>query len=303
VQSGPQGHPPSESDFLKSEEGQNKIASGIASGVCSYYGKSCGGGEPPPPAKGWFKGVVYKNPNLDDRIPGALVTLNTGASVVASDQGYWEFELPPGEYTATATAPGYLPGSSTRTVTAGQDVWGSIGLDPQPVAVDSDGDGVTDDKDNCPTMQNPMQEDDDGDGIGNPCDAPPPPPDADGDGVPDGNDNCPDKPNPGQKDSDGDGIGDACDDTPLPVEDVRQEPDVQEDPGAPEPAAADEPGPDPGGGEKECPDKVKCPGCDCECADSGCSAGPLARAAGPGWLLALLPLLLAARRRPRGNDR
>ncbi|MBM4355350.1 MAG: N-acetylmuramoyl-L-alanine amidase, partial [Deltaproteobacteria bacterium] len=55
--SGPQGHPPSESNFLKSADGQNKIAAGIATGACAYFGKSCSG-NPPPPAKGWYKGVV-----------------------------------------------------------------------------------------------------------------------------------------------------------------------------------------------------------------------------------------------------
>ena len=39
--------------------------------------------------------------------------------------------------------------------------------------VDSDGDGVGDDVDNCPAVANPGQEDSDGDGIGDACDAPP----------------------------------------------------------------------------------------------------------------------------------
>ncbi len=130
-QTGYQGHPPSESDFLKSAAGQQLIANGLASGVCSYFGWSCGGGVVVPPVqKGWFKGVVYQAPDMADRIPGALVVLNTGASVIASSTGYWEFELEPGTYTATATADGYQPNSSTRTVVAGQEVWGSIGLTP-----------------------------------------------------------------------------------------------------------------------------------------------------------------------------
>lgn len=58
--------------------------------------------------------------------------------------------------------------------------------------VDSDGDGICDDVDNCPAVPNPGQEDRDGDGVGDVCD------------------NCPDKANADQKDSDGDGIGDAC---------------------------------------------------------------------------------------------
>jgi len=58
---------------------------------------------------------------------------------------------------------------------------------------DSDGDGVPDSVDNCPSDYNPGQDDYDGDGIGDACD------------------NCPDDPNPGQEDTDGDGLGDACD--------------------------------------------------------------------------------------------
>jgi len=137
TQSGPKGHPPSESAFLKSAEGQQKIAAGLAAGICSYFGKTCGGGVVPPIQTGFFKGVVYRAPDMDDRIPGALVVLDTGQSVVANQKGYWEFELQPGTYTATAYADGYAPNSSTRTVTAGQDIWGSIGLSPLPAESDA----------------------------------------------------------------------------------------------------------------------------------------------------------------------
>ena len=57
---------------------------------------------------------------------------------------------------------------------------------------DSDGDGVFDGGDNCPTVYNPGQADSDGDGLGDPCD------------------NCPTVYNPDQTDGDGDGIGDVC---------------------------------------------------------------------------------------------
>ena len=50
---------------------------------------------------------------------------------------------------------------------------------------DTDGDGVCDDSDNCPSTPNPSQEDSDGDGLGNVCDTCPNDPnnDADGDGI------------------------------------------------------------------------------------------------------------------------
>ncbi|MCB9551671.1 MAG: hypothetical protein H6705_07265 [Myxococcales bacterium] len=60
-------------------------------------------------------------------------------------------------------------------------------------AVDSDGDGICEQIDNCPTVANPNQDDGDGDFAGDACD------------------NCLGLANPLQADGDGDGIGDACD--------------------------------------------------------------------------------------------
>jgi len=80
----------------------------------------------------------------------------------------------------------------------------------EPEASDIDYDGIPDSEDNCPTVPNPDQEDEDGDGIGDACEEADN--DADDDGVLDEDDNCPHEPNPDQEDTDGDGIGDACDD-------------------------------------------------------------------------------------------
>ncbi len=60
----------------------------------------------------------------------------------------------------------------------------------QPLGGDSDGDGVADDNDNCPDVQNPDQTDSDGNGIGDACDQQQPV-DTDQDGLADNADNCP----------------------------------------------------------------------------------------------------------------
>ncbi|WP_363054133.1 MULTISPECIES: thrombospondin type 3 repeat-containing protein [unclassified Methanoregula] len=80
----------------------------------------------------------------------------------------------------------------------------------------SQGDGIPDACDNCPSVYNPDQIDSDGDGLGNACDncgfvINPGQADADGDGAGDPCDNCPATANPPQTDSDHDGLGDACD--------------------------------------------------------------------------------------------
>ena len=73
-------------------------------------------------------------------------------------------------------------------------------------ALDTDGDGVLDQSDNCRSTSNPDQADGDADGTGDACDS-----DDDNDGVADASDNCPNAVNPDQSDLDGDGVGDFCD--------------------------------------------------------------------------------------------
>jgi hypothetical protein len=69
-------------------------------------------------------------------------------------------------------------------------------------------DGFLDSEDNCPTTFNPLQEDGDGNGIGDACE------DFDADGTVNSWDNCPTISNSRQRDQDGDGRGDVCDTSP-----------------------------------------------------------------------------------------
>ena len=71
---------------------------------------------------------------------------------------------------------------------------------------DSDGDGISNDSDNCPNTSNPDQSDNDQDGVGDVCDT-----DDDNDSFLDDQDNCPNTFNTNQSDIDQDGIGDVCD--------------------------------------------------------------------------------------------
>jgi hypothetical protein len=77
---------------------------------------------------------------------------------------------------------------------------------------DLDGDGSLDDEDNCPTVYNPNQKNNDGDAEGDECDL-----DDDNDGILDVDDVCPFEDGTGQ-DADGDGCIDTIDDLPMVVE-------------------------------------------------------------------------------------
>jgi Ca2+-binding RTX toxin-like protein len=86
-------------------------------------------------------------------------------------------------------------------------------LVPAPEVLDTDGDGVADGVDNCPSVANADQADVNNDGIGDACLMP----DIDSDGVEDAADNCPEAVNPDQADANADGVGDACGESPPVV--------------------------------------------------------------------------------------
>jgi len=75
---------------------------------------------------------------------------------------------------------------------------------------DRDSDGVGDACDNCPALANRNQYDFDNNRVGDACEANNPNADTDGDGIPNGRDNCPTVANADQRDSNQNGVGDAC---------------------------------------------------------------------------------------------
>lgn len=187
--------------------------------------------------QGKLTGLIYEGTNTSARLANATVQVTGGPRVITDATGLYEFDLPPGSWTVTASKAGFVTASVTRTVTAGATIWGSIGLTRVVVPVDTDGDGVTDTADNCPAVANANQRDTDADSDGDACDG-----DDDGDSVPDEDDNCPLISNDTQLDTDRDGLGDACDATVDPIDAGVAEPDAgvepEEDAGVVEPADA-----------------------------------------------------------------
>jgi hypothetical protein len=101
---------------------------------------------------------------------------------------------------------GFEPGAFTRS-DAGGGGGDDSAIDTQTldafVDVDSDGDGVLDGDDNCPTVSNADQRNHDSDPFGDACDR------------------CPHLASPTDPDTDGDGIGDDCDPRPQMAGDTR----------------------------------------------------------------------------------
>jgi Thrombospondin type 3 repeat len=97
---------------------------------------------------------------------------------------------------------------------AGEGICPTLNVTYTAPCVDSDGDGVCNSVDNCPSISNTDQANADNDSLGDACDACPldAQNDVDHDGICGNVDNCPTVANANQWDCDNDGIGDACGD-------------------------------------------------------------------------------------------
>jgi len=86
-----------------------------------------------PAATGVLMGALYTQQDTTRRVANVTVSIG-GRAVVTGADGLYQFTLPPGTYTVTATGQGWLPSSVERTVVAGATVWGSMNLSPDPDA-------------------------------------------------------------------------------------------------------------------------------------------------------------------------
>ena len=118
--------------------------------------------------------------------------------------------VPCGLVSGNECSTGRRPYHSRPAAPAVNPKWVNLELIPQAeVNLSPEGDDAPDAKDDCQTVSNSDQANNDGDALGDACD-----PDDDNDTAPDTSDICPLVFNPLQTDTDQDGVGDACDNRP-----------------------------------------------------------------------------------------
>lgn len=133
---------------------ESAMAASPAEGFPTF---GCAPTPPPAPSTGTLKGKVFAlnpaNPaDMTRVLAGATVKVG-GKTLTTDGAGLYSATLAVGTYAITASASGYQTSSLSRSVTAGQTIWGSIGLavvgvpDSQPpdVAIDAPAAGASSD--------------------------------------------------------------------------------------------------------------------------------------------------------------
>lgn len=138
-------------------------------------------------------------------------SITPDSALIIEDGGQLKFTLMPDVgheiSSVQGTCGGELSGPQFTTIPVTQNCTIEAVFVPES---DTDGDGIPDNSDNCPSVSNVGQKDADFDGVGNACDD-----DDDGDSILDASDNCSLTFNPNQTNSDADSLGDACDVFPM----------------------------------------------------------------------------------------
>ena len=112
----------------KAGYGTNSVSRTVASGQTIWGSMEINAAA----ATGTLKGKIYAynaaNPaDMSVVIAGASVTAG-GQSATTGADGLYSFTLPAGTYAVSVTKAGYASNSVSRAVTAGQVIWGSVGL-------------------------------------------------------------------------------------------------------------------------------------------------------------------------------
>lgn len=109
--------------------GSNSITRAVTAGAQSWGSMEV---NPVSTGTGTLKGKIYAGADVNQPLSGATVSAG-GKTATTGGDGMYSFELAPGAHVVNVTKAGFSAGSVMRTVTAGQTIWGSVGLQPATV--------------------------------------------------------------------------------------------------------------------------------------------------------------------------